>query len=133
MTRGFIFDLLWQLITKCDSYFVRKFDTNLLKNASGFLLQNATVLLLNAIVITKRDDFTAKCDSYYKMRRLLQTGIVQEYLLLCLQLWLLYFHNWWCRRLHSNHWELCFALDLQHISSGRTHVLHLLYQIYFVL
>ena len=41
------------IITKCDSYFIKKCD--LLQNASGFLLQNATVLLQNATVITKYD------------------------------------------------------------------------------
>ena len=40
------------IITKCDSYFVIKCDKSLLRNASGFLLQNATVLLQNATVIT---------------------------------------------------------------------------------
>ena len=41
------------IITKCDSYLIKKCD--LLQNASGFLLQNATVLLQNATVITKCD------------------------------------------------------------------------------
>ena len=49
-------------ITKCDS-FITKCDS-----------------------YYKSDDFTTKCDSYYKIQRLLQTAIVQEYLLLCLQL-----------------------------------------------
>ena len=31
-------------------------------------LQDATVLLQNATVIKKHDDFITKCDSYYKMR-----------------------------------------------------------------
>ena len=50
------------VITKCDSYFITKRDRSLLQNASGFLLQNATVLLQNATVITK-------CDVYYKLRQ----------------------------------------------------------------
>ena len=58
------------IITKCDSYFITKCGKNLLQNASGFLLQNATV-------ITNCDDFITKCDSYYKMRRLLQIATVQ--------------------------------------------------------
>ena len=33
------------IITICDSYFIRKCDRILLQNASGFLLQHATVLL----------------------------------------------------------------------------------------
>ena len=48
-----------------------------LQNASGFLFQNATVLLQNATVITYCDDFTTKCNSYYKMQRLLQIETVQ--------------------------------------------------------
>ena len=43
------------IITKSDSYFIIKCDRSLLKNASGFLLQNAT-------------DIT-KCDVYYKLRQ----------------------------------------------------------------
>ena len=40
-------------ITKCDSYFIIKYDRNLLKNPSGFLLENATVI--------------TKSDVYYKL------------------------------------------------------------------
>ena len=58
------------VVTKWDSYFITKCDRSLLQNASGFLLQNATV-------ITKSDDFITKCDSYYKMRRLLQIATAQ--------------------------------------------------------
>ena len=50
------------VITKCDSYFSTKCDRSLLQNASVFLLQNATVLLQNATVIT--DNFITKCDVY---------------------------------------------------------------------
>ena len=40
----------------------------LLQNVSGFSLQNATVSLLqNKLVIFKCDDFTTKCNTYYKM------------------------------------------------------------------
>ena len=66
-----------QIITKCDSYFIKKCDRNLLQNVSGFLLQNATVLLQNVKVITDCNDFTTKCDSYYKMGRLLKIATVQ--------------------------------------------------------
>ena len=48
-------------ITKTDGYFVTKCDRSLLQIASGFSLQNATVLLQNATVFTK-------CDVYYKLR-----------------------------------------------------------------
>ena len=54
------------VITKCDTYFITKRDRSLLQNASGFLLQNATVLLQNATIITKCDDFITKCDSKIK-------------------------------------------------------------------
>ena len=33
------------IITKCNRYFITKCDRSLLQNESGFLLQNATVLL----------------------------------------------------------------------------------------
>ena len=49
----------------------------LLQNASGFSLQNGTVVLQNAKVITKCVNFITKCDSYYKMRRLLQNVSMQ--------------------------------------------------------
>ena len=51
---------------------------SLLQNASGFSLQNATVLLQNVTVTTNCNSFITKCDSYYKMRRLLQTATVQS-------------------------------------------------------
>ena len=68
------------VITKYDSYFITKRDRSLLQNASGFLLQNATVLLGNATVIRKCDDFITKCDSCYKIRRLLQIATVQSFI-----------------------------------------------------
>ena len=46
------------------------------QNALGFLLQNVPVLLQNATVIPNCDDFITKCDSYYKIRRLLQITTV---------------------------------------------------------
>ena len=53
--------------------------TILLQNVTNvyFLLQNATVLLHNAAVITNYRNFIAKGDIYYKIRRLLQIVIVQ--------------------------------------------------------
>ena len=66
------------IITKCDSYIIIKCDKSLLQNASGFLLQNATVSLQNATVNTNCGNFITKCDSYYKMRRLLQIATVQK-------------------------------------------------------
>ena len=43
------------IITKCNSYFITKYDRSLLQNGSGFLLQNATV--------------TTKWDFYYRLRQ----------------------------------------------------------------
>ena len=53
--------------------------TILLQNATNvyFLLQNATVLLHNATVITNYRNFIAKGDICYKIRRLLQIATVQ--------------------------------------------------------
>ena len=53
--------------------------TILLQNATNvyFLLQNATVLLHNAIVFKNDRNAMAKGDIYYKIRRLLQIAIVQ--------------------------------------------------------
>ena len=53
--------------------------TILLQNATNvyFLLQNATVLLHNAIVFTNDRNVMAKGDIYYKIRRLLQIATVQ--------------------------------------------------------
>ena len=55
-----------------------KMQQSLLKNASGFLSQNATVLVQNATVITKCVNFIIKSDNYYKMRRLLQNMSVHR-------------------------------------------------------
>ena len=68
------------IITKCDSYFIPKCDRSLLQIASGFFLQNATVLLQNLTVITYCDDFITKYDSYHKMRPLIQIATVQAYI-----------------------------------------------------
>ena len=62
------------LTTKCDSYFLAKYDKSLLQKVSAFLLQNVTVTLQNATVITKCDDFIPKCDVYYEIRQYLLTG-----------------------------------------------------------
>ena len=43
------------IITKCESYPIKKCDRDFLQNASGFLLQNVTVI--------------TKCDVYYKLRQ----------------------------------------------------------------
>ena len=45
------------IITKRDSYFITKRSRSSLQNASGFLLQNATVLSQNTTVITNCDHF----------------------------------------------------------------------------
>ena len=50
----------------------------LLTNASGFLLQNVTGLLHFATDTTKCVNFIRKCDSYGKLRRLIQKGVGTE-------------------------------------------------------
>ena len=61
------------IITKCDTYFITKCDKRSLQNASGFLLQNTTVLLQNWTVIRNSDDllqngtFITNCDSTVTM------------------------------------------------------------------
>ena len=52
------------IVTKCGSYFITKWDKSLIQNGSGFLLQNATVLLQYVTVITKCVESITKCDSY---------------------------------------------------------------------
>ena len=50
------------IITKCDSYFITKRGKSSLQKASGFLLQNVTILLQDTT-------FTTKYDVHYKIRR----------------------------------------------------------------
>ena len=57
------------IITKCDSYFIIKCDRSLLQNASGFLLQNGTVLLQSATILLQNAIVITKCDVYYKLRQ----------------------------------------------------------------
>ena len=52
--------------TKCDSYFISKCGKVLLQNTSGFLIENATVLLQDVTLITKCNEFT-KIRQFYKM------------------------------------------------------------------
>ena len=60
------------VITEWNCYFITKRKRSVLQIASRILLQIATVLLQNAIVVTKCDDFITKFESYYKMRLQLQ-------------------------------------------------------------
>ena len=69
-------DIITDIITKWESYFITKCNKSLLQNASDFLVQNATVLLQNVTGITK-------CNSSYKMRRLLQIATVHARKQLC--------------------------------------------------
>ena len=68
---------LTDIITKFKSCFITKCDKDLLQNALGFLLQNATVLLQIATFVTKCVDFIEKRDTYYKICSLLQNTLVQ--------------------------------------------------------
>ena len=79
------------IITKCDSYSITKCGRSLLQNASSSLLQNVTVLLQNKTVISNSDDFITKCDSYYKMWRLLK--IATEHILF----WCFHCLLWICK------------------------------------
>ena len=63
MRRLFYYKMRQKFIIKCD----------------GNLLQNATVLLENAQVITRWDNFIIKCDSCHKMRRLLRIATVHSF------------------------------------------------------
>ena len=69
--------LLQNATTILLQYYLQKCDRSLLQNALGFLLQNATFSLQNATAITNCNDFITKCDSYYKIQRLLQIATVQ--------------------------------------------------------
>ena len=74
------------LYYKMRQIFLQNVTAILLQNATEvyykmrqvFLLQNATILLHIVTAITNGDDFITKRDSYYKMRRLLQTATVQR-------------------------------------------------------
>ena len=66
----FIMTVYYKMRQICDSYFTTKCDRRLLQNTSGFLLENTTVT-------TNCNNFITKCDSYYKIRRLLQIATVQ--------------------------------------------------------
>ena len=68
-TRGFIFNSLWHLSTKCHRYYYKmrqlfycKMRQKFITNALDFLLQNVMILLRNVTVITK-------FDVYYKSRQ----------------------------------------------------------------
>ena len=93
---GFIFGLLWHFFKKCGRYYY--------KIATAILLQNATKVYykMRQVFYYKKRQF-AKCNSYYKMRRLLQNTLVHSvntlksellkttYFLKFLLLWLLLF------------------------------------------
>ena len=64
------------VITKCDSYFITKHDRSLLQKFVRFFITRCDSFIKNSTVITKCDDFITNCDSYYKMRRLLQIATV---------------------------------------------------------
>ena len=75
-----------------------------IQNAFGFLLQNvsafyykmhfATVLLQNNAVFTNWNDCITKCDSYYKMRRLVQIATVQNAYVLNSNFLVFFFKIW---------------------------------------
>ena len=69
------------VITKCDSYFVTKHDRSVLQNLSGFLLQNAIVLLQNAKMrqLLQNITFITNCDS--TILSLIMVSMVFDFLL----------------------------------------------------
>ena len=71
-----LFQNATDVITKCDSYFITKWDKSLLQNTSGCLLRNVKVSLQIAMVITKCIDLITKCVIYYKLGHLLQNASV---------------------------------------------------------
>ena len=48
------------------------------KMRQNFITKCVRLFIANATAITKCDDFITKCDSYYKMRRLLQIATVHK-------------------------------------------------------
>ena len=68
-----LLQIMTDIITKCDSYFITKCDRS--------WLQNATFLLQNATVIRKCGDFIIKYHTYYKMQLLLQIMTVYRKLM----------------------------------------------------
>ena len=74
---------IFKIITKCSTnllqsgtaFGVLQSGTILLQSGTAFLLQSGTVLLQSGTGITKWDDFITKWDGYYKVGRLLQSGL----------------------------------------------------------
>ena len=64
------------IITKCKCYFITKYYRSLFTKCVKFFITKCDSLLQNATVITNCDDFITKCDSYDKIRRLLQIATV---------------------------------------------------------
>ena len=67
------------IITKCDSYFIRKCERTL--SIFFLIIEFRRIFLYMSkcvrFFITKCSSFVIKWDSYYKMRRLLQNALVQ--------------------------------------------------------
>ena len=64
-------------LVHCDNLLHYYTTVIFLQNISGVLLQNTTV-------ITKCIDFISRCESYYKMRRILQNASVHKVYLVAL-------------------------------------------------
>ena len=60
------------IITKCDSYFITKWDKSSLQNVSALFLRNSTVWLQDVTAIIKGNDFITKCVSTYIVANLKQ-------------------------------------------------------------
>ena len=68
--------ILLQIAIGC---FITNCDKMLLQIATANLLQIATSLLQIATVITNSGKFITNCDSYYKLRQLLQISTEQRF------------------------------------------------------
>ena len=68
------------LLQSATAFFITKYDGLLLQSATAFFYYKVRQgLLQSASGITKWDNFIAKCDRYYKVRRLLQSATVQAF------------------------------------------------------
>ena len=70
-------DHLFQVYYKVRKVLLQSVTASFVTKCDGLLLQSATAFLLqSATGITKCDNFITKCDSYYKVRQLLQSATV---------------------------------------------------------
>ena len=71
-----VYHKMWQILLQNATAILLQNMTEVYYKLRRFFLWNVTVLLQNTIVITNRNDFITKCNSYYKMQHLLQIPAV---------------------------------------------------------